>query len=132
MLDHVHQFELALLFDGHNIDEGLIENGSFRQLVDDLDDLGAARCRDVDLLGEPDMAIFQSEKGLVGSHSHLQDSEEKKRRCTMSACTFSLYPVNILIHGTFYLHELLGDTSSSSGLQGCFPRGQSYLVGKGK
>lgn len=131
VLDHVHQFKLALLFDWQDIDEGLIENSSFRQLVDDLDDLGAAWRWDVDLLGEPDIAIFQSKKRLVGSHSHLQDSEDR-RRCTMSMCTFSLYPINILIRRTCYLHELLGDTLSSSGLQGCFPHGQSYLERKGK
>lgn len=72
-LDHVHQFKLALLFNGQDVDEGLVEHGSFRQLDDDLGGLGAAWCWDIDLLREPDVAVLQSKECVVGSHPHLRD-----------------------------------------------------------
>lgn len=73
-LDHVNKFKYALLFDWHHIDEGLVKHTSFRQFSDDLGGLWAAWWRDVDLLGESDVAILQSEEGLVGSHPHLPDA----------------------------------------------------------
>lgn len=87
VLDHVHQFKFALLFDWQDTDEGLVEHSSFRQLGDNLGDLRAAWWRDVDLLGEPDVAVLHSKERLVGSHSHLWDG----RRCAIRGCTFSLY-----------------------------------------
>lgn len=77
--DHVHQFKLALLLDWHDIDEGLVEHSSLGQFCDDLSGLGAARQWDVDLLGEPDVAILQSEERVVGSHSDLQQGEKDGR-----------------------------------------------------
>lgn len=77
--DHVHQFKLALLFDWHDVDEGLVEHSSFGQLGDDLSGLGAAWRWDVDLFGEPDVAILQSEECVVGSHSDLQHREKDRR-----------------------------------------------------
>lgn len=77
--DHVHQFKLALLLDWHDVDEGLVEHSSFGQLGDDLGGLGAARRWDVDLLGEPDVAILQSEERVVGSLSDLQQGEKNRR-----------------------------------------------------
>lgn len=86
--DHVHQFKLALLLDWHDVDEGLVEHGSFGQLGDDLGGLGAARRWDVDLLGEPDVAVLQSEERVVGSHADLQRGGEGQKRSTMRPCTF--------------------------------------------
>lgn len=50
----------------------------------------------------------------------------------MRMCIVSLRPINLCGQRKSNLHELLGDTSSASGLQGCYPHGQSYLVSKGK
>lgn len=77
--DHVHQFKLALLLDRHDVDKGLVEHSSFGQLGDDLSGLWAAWRWDVDLLGEPDVAILQSEERVVGSHSDLQQREKDRR-----------------------------------------------------
>lgn len=71
VLDHVHQFKLALLLDWQDADEGLVEHSSFRQLGDDLGGLWAAWWWHVDLLGELDVAVLHSKECLVGSHSHL-------------------------------------------------------------
>lgn len=94
VLDHVHQFKLALLFDRQDVDEGLVEHSSFRQLGDDLGGLGAAWWRDVDLLGEPDVAVLHSEERLVGTHPHLWDRDGGRSTCKMSTRTFSLHQIN--------------------------------------
>lgn len=80
VLDHVHQFKLSLLFDGQDVDEGLVEHGSSGQLGDDLGGLLAARCRDVDLLGEPDVAVLHGKERVVGSHPHLRDRRRRTVR----------------------------------------------------
>lgn len=59
--------------DWQDVDEGLVEHNSFRQLGDDLGGLEAAWWWDVDLLGEPDVSILQSKERIVGSHPHLQE-----------------------------------------------------------
>lgn len=126
--DHVHQFKLALLLDGHHVDEGFVEHGSLRQLGDDLGGLGAAWWWDVDLLGEPDVSVLQCKERVVGSHSDLQERGEGQGE---SVHIFTLMSECV---GTARrcLHELLGDTSLPSGLQGCCRHGQSYLVEKQK
>lgn len=75
VLDHVHQFKLALLFERHDVDEGLVEYSSFWQLVDEPGGHEAAWVRDIDLLGEPDVAVLHSEERLVVSHPHLRDRD---------------------------------------------------------
>lgn len=131
VLDHVHQFKLALLLDWQDADEGLVEHSSFRQLGDDLGGLGAAWWWHVDLLGELDVAVLHSKECLVGSHSHLREGGGGQEE-VIRECTFSLNLLTICGHRQCYLHELRGDTSLASGLQGCSPHGQSYLVSKGK
>lgn len=71
VLDHVHQFKLALLFDWQDIDEGLVKHGSSWQLGDDLEGLKAAWWWDIDLLGESDVAVLQSKERVVVSYPHV-------------------------------------------------------------
>lgn len=82
--DYVHQFELSFLSDWQDVDEGLVEDSSFWQLGNDLGDLLSAWQWDVDLLGEPDIAILQGEESLIGSHSNLQG----RRISTIEKCRF--------------------------------------------
>lgn len=123
--DHVHQFKLALLLDGHHVDEGLVEHSSLGQPGDDLGGLWAAWGWDVDLLGEPDVSVLQSKECVVGSHSDLQEGVRVGHgegvHTLLNECVGN---------ARCYLHELPGDTSLSAGLQGCCLHGQSYLVKK--
>lgn len=125
---HVHQFKLALLLDGHHIDEGLVEHSSFGQLGDDLEGLSAAWWWYVDLLGEPDVSILQSKERVVGSHSDLQEGEREEGH-GHGVHTFTLRNQGVG-HEQRYIHELQGDTASTSGLQERCLHGQSYLVKK--
>ena len=75
--DQVHQLELALLFDRQDVDESFVEHSSLWQFGDDPCGQLAAWCWDIDLLGEPDVALLQSKQSLVASHTHLQNTRWK-------------------------------------------------------
>lgn len=72
VLNHIRKSKFSLLFDWQNTDECLVEHTSFRQLCYDLCGLRAAWWWNVYLLGEFDITILKSKKGIVCSHSHLQ------------------------------------------------------------
>lgn len=83
--EHANQFEFALLFVGHYVDEGLVEYSSCGQLGDDLEGLRAAWGWNIHLLSEPDNAVLQGIQGVVGSNPHLREKErcggrQKERR----------------------------------------------------
>ena len=85
--DHVHQFKLALLQVGQDVDEGLVENHAPGQLADDGGSLWATRRRDIDLLGEADLAVLKGVQRVVGSHPHLVADEEKQERYIIDETT---------------------------------------------
>lgn len=74
-LEHANQFEFALLFVGHYIDEGLVEYSSHGQLGDNLEVLRAAWGWNIHLLSEPDNAVLQGIQGVVGSNPHPREKE---------------------------------------------------------